>query len=137
MKYTLIILISLISCVTMAQGNLATYTVERENLYHLNKDFSASDRAFVAANSEILPALVKKETAAQLVIFTYRTFRNLNVSNEQNVMSRLKRSVPSIVSISNIGNEIKVSFTNPISEEDLTELFRLTGFKGYKIMNTP
>ncbi len=137
MKYTLIILSFLFSFLLYSQENIGTYLQERENLYNQNKDFSTLDYDFSIANGEILPALIKKETNAQLAIFTYKTFRNINASNEQNVMYRLKLSVPSIVSISNTGNEIKVSFMNPVSEEDLTELVRLTGFKGYKIMNTP
>ena len=137
MKYTLIILSILFSYVSFSQGSVETYLQERESLYAQNKDFSTLDKSFSLTNGEILPALVKKETSGQLVIFTYKTFRNINSSNEQNVMYRLKISVPSIVSISNIGNEIKVSFMNPVSEDDLTELVRLTGFKGYKIMNTP
>ncbi len=137
MKYTLIILSFLFSFLLYSQENIETYLQERENLYNQNKDFSTLDHDFSIANGEILPALIKKETNAQLAIFTYKTFRNINASNEQNVMYRLKLSVPSIVSISNTGNEIKVSFMNPVSEEDLTELVRLTGFKGYKIMNTP
>lgn len=118
-----------------AQDNLSAYNSERENLYLQGQDITEKDKLFSSEHGEILPALVKKEITANLLLFTFSTHRTINSSNEQRVQDRLKQAVPSIVAISNTGNIINVSFNVSATEQELNAFFKLTGFDGYKIMN--
>lgn len=134
MKTIYLLLMMFIASFSFSQ-EATSYLTERENLYREHADIVTSDRNYALANGETFPALVAKEKNGNTLIFTYTTHRNLNDANRDRVLSRLKVSVPSIVAISSVGNQLKVSFLASVSNEDLMELFRLTGYSGYKIMN--
>lgn len=108
---------------------------QRETLYLSGKDHLEIDKTYSLEYGVELPALVKKETNENLIIFTYKTYVGLNDTNRERIMGRLKVSVPAIVEISSVGEEIKVSFLATSTAEDFLELFRLTGYSGYEIMN--
>jgi|GEM_PF-3608573 len=118
-----------------AQGNSSTYNSERESLYLQGQDIAEKDKIFSLEHGEILPALVKKEISENILVFTFSTHRNINPSNEQRVLDRLKQSVPSVIAVSNTGNRITVSFNPAATQQELNTFFRLTGFDGYKIMS--
>lgn len=107
---------------------------QRITFYWEGKDYLEIDKAYSLEYGVELPALVKKETNGNLIIFTYKTYIGLNDSNRERIMGRLKVSVPAIETISSVGEEIKVSFSTTTTE-DFLELFRLTGYRGYEIMN--
>lgn len=133
---TLILVLGLLTITTVSfSQDASSYLENREHLFLQQKDITLTDRDYSQANGEILPALVQKEISGNLMVLTYSTHRNINDDNRVRVMDRLKVSVPSIVAISSVGKEIEVSFLMTVTPDDLTELFRLTGFKGYKIMN--
>jgi hypothetical protein len=134
MKNVLTILFLIVSKFVFSQAP-QTYLTEREQLYINHEDISTKDNAYSIEHGDVLPALVKKEVSDNLIIYTFTTHRNLNDDNRERWMYRFQTLVPSIVSISSVGKEIKVRFSNTATQEDFVEFFRLTGYSGFKIMN--
>ena len=108
---------------------------QRKTFYIDGKDHLEIDKTYSLEYGVELPALVKKETNGNLIIFTYKTYVGLNDTNRERIMGRLKVSVPAIETISSVGEEIKVSFSTTSTSEDFLKLFLLTGYRGYEIMN--
>lgn len=131
MKRIITILIIMISWGAFSQSN---YLVEREDLYMQGKEFLALDKEYSLDNGEILPALIVKELGSTSTTIKYQTFRYVNPEKVEMILDRLKTSVPSIQSINYTSETFIVRFSNPMNEEDLIELLRLTGYKGYKVM---
>ncbi|HRO76268.1 MAG TPA: hypothetical protein PLP27_08995 [Crocinitomicaceae bacterium] len=136
MRFCLFIFLIFSSFSIFSQINNKTLLESQRKTFYIDgKDHLEIDKTYSLEYGAKLPALVKKETSGNLIFFTYKTYMGLNDANRERIMERLTVSVPAILSISNDGDEIRVSFSTTATSEDFLELFRLTGYSGYEIMN--